>query len=82
MYTSAAALTDSTTPATSFWAIGLAHFGQVDEHHVAQRVLRVLRDADHGGDVAVTLIHSWSSVYFRLMGFSGENDQGANIREA
>jgi hypothetical protein len=61
MYTSAAALTDSTTPATSFWAKGLAHLGQVHKHHVAQRVLRVDGDAD-GGNVAVNLIHSWSSV--------------------
>jgi hypothetical protein len=26
-----------------------ADLGQVDEHHVAQRVLRVVRDADDGG---------------------------------
>jgi hypothetical protein len=35
-----------------FGGKGLAHFGQVDKHHVAQRVLRMVGDA-HGGDVAV-----------------------------
>jgi len=31
-----------------------AHGGQIHKHHVAQRVLRVVGDAD-GGDVAVDL---------------------------
>jgi hypothetical protein len=53
MYTSAAALTDSTTPATSFCK-RLADFGQVDKHHIAQRILRVVGDADDSG-VAVNL---------------------------
>jgi len=29
--------------------VGLAHLGQIDEHHVAQCVLRVRGDADYGG---------------------------------
>ena len=51
MYRSAAAFTDSTTPATSPFLKVRADLGQIDEDHVAQRVLRMQRDADDGGFV-------------------------------
>src|SRR5690606_9634376 len=35
--------------------VGAAHLGQVHEHHVAQRVLRMQRDADDGGFVVLEL---------------------------
>ncbi len=52
MKRSAAAFTDSTTPATSPFLKLRADFRQVDEDHVAQRILRVVGDA-HGGGLVV-----------------------------
>ena len=46
-----------------------ADLGQVDEHHVTERVLGVVGDA-HADDCALAFAHSWSLEYRRSLGIS------------
>ena len=55
---SEAAFTDSTTARLSPRFTVRARLGQIDEHELAHRLLRVIRDADAGGAVASNSTHS------------------------